>query len=54
MQKVSVKYYVSVFDQDFVGSSGIKFVVSFFLVTLLVVPVFDFDAASTEISTLKY
>ena len=38
----------------FVALAGIKFVGSFFLITPLVVTVFDFEAVSTEISAWKY
>ena len=38
----------------FLALAGIKFVGSFFLTTLLVVTVFDFEAVKTKISTWKY
>ena len=41
--KVSVKYFVNVFDKGFFVSAGIKLVASFFLATVLVVAMFDFQ-----------
>ena len=38
----------------FVALVGIRFVGSFFLISPLVVTVFDFEAVKTEISTWKY
>ena len=50
MLNVLLMFWIRVF----VTPAGIKFAGSFFLITSVVVTVFDFEAVNTEISTWKY